>query len=98
MGNHRKRVLQQIVDLARSCINDAVRLAFMGEDEVELIKELDLSAVKEIKRGSNGSIELKFIDRVEALKWLAEQMESPQADRLYQALEKSAGRGKEEES
>ena len=95
MKNHRAKMLRQIVELTKSPINDAVRLAFIGEDEVELIKGLDLSAVKEIKRGGNGSMELKFIDRVEALKWLAEQMESPQADRLYQALEKSAGREKE---
>ncbi|WP_251445799.1 XRE family transcriptional regulator [Vermiculatibacterium agrestimuris] len=93
---NREKVLEKIKKLAQSPVNDAIRLAFIGEDEMELIKGLDLSAVKEIKRSGDGAVELKFIDRVETLKWLAEHMESPQADQLYRALEKSAKREKGE--
>lgn len=93
---HREKILEQIKKLAESPANDAIRLAFISGEEMELIKGLDLLAVREIKRSGDGAVELKLIDRVETLKWLAEQLESPQADQLYQALEKSAERNKGE--
>lgn len=89
MTFHREKILEQIRALAESPVNDAVRLAFLEKEQEELIKKLDLSVVKEIKRSGNGAIELKFIDKVEALKWLSEQLDSPKAERLYQALEKN---------
>lgn len=93
---HREKILEQIKKLAESPANDAIRLAFISGEEMELIKGLDLLAVREIKRSGDGAVELKLIDRVETLKWLAEQLESPEADQLYQALEKSAERNKGE--
>jgi len=81
-------LIDKLMKLAESPANDAVRLAFMDGAGPGEIKGLDLSAVTEFKRGGNGSVEVKFIDRVEALKWLSEQGVDPKAERLYRALEK----------
>ena len=63
----REEVIEQIEALAASRINDAVRLAFLTEEEMGLLDRLDLSAVTELKRNSNGTVELKFLDRLKAL-------------------------------
>ena len=83
----REEVIEQIEALATSRINDAVRLAFLTEEELGLLDRLDLSAVTELKRNSNGTVELKFLDRLAALQWLLERAaEDPQAEQLYAAL------------
>ncbi len=87
----REEVIEQIEALAASRINDAVRLAFLTEEEMGLLDRLDLSAVTELKRNSNGTVELKFLDRLAALQWLLERAaEDPQAEKLYEALRDGA--------
>ena len=87
----REEVIEQIEALAASRINDAVRLAFLTEEEMGLLDRLDLSAVTELKRNSNGTVELKFLDRLAALQWLLERTaEDPQAEKLYEALRDGA--------
>lgn len=87
----RKAVLRQIRKLAESRVNDAVRLAFLSEEELGELAKLDLSAVAEFKRNSNGTVEVKFIDRLAALQWLMDRAEEdPKAQRLYEALEGAA--------
>lgn len=87
----REEVIEQIEALAASRINDAVRLAFLTEEEMGLLDSLDLSAVTELKRNSNGTVELKFLDRLAALQWLLERAaEDPQAEKLYEALRDGA--------
>lgn len=81
-------ILNQIRRLAGSRANDAIQLAFIEERELEKVEELDLSALTEFKRNSNGTVEMKFLDRVAALEWLAERCDDPRAARLYEALEK----------
>ena len=93
----RKAVLRQIRKLAESRVNDAVRLAFLSEEELGELEKLDLSAVAEFKRNSSGTVELKFIDRLAALQWLMDRAEEdPKAKRLYEALEGAAGPAGEE--
>lgn len=81
-------IFDKLLKLAESPANDGVRLAFLEGDGMEELKSLDLSALTEFKRSSNGTVELKFVDRLAALKWLAEQGEDTRAEQLYQALEK----------
>lgn len=89
---HRDEVLRQIEALAASPVNDAVRLAFLSEEELPALDGLDLSAITEFKRNPNGSVELKFIDRLAALQWLMERAgEDPRAEKLYEALNAAAG-------
>ena len=93
----RKAVLRQIRKLVESRVNDAVRLAFLSEEELGELAKLDLSAVAEFKRSSNGTVEVKFIDRLAALQWLMDRAEEdPKAQRLYEALEGAAGQVGEE--
>lgn len=90
---NREELLKEIEDLAGCKVNDAVRLAFLGEEEREELGGLELSAITELKRSNSGTVEMKFIDRIAALQWLLEhvgQEEAPQAIKLYEALGKTA--------
>ena len=96
--DERRGLLGEIRRLAGSPANDAVRLAFLEPDEMDELDRLDLSAVTEFKRNSNGTVELKFVDRLEALQWLLEKNgEDPRAERFYGALEQTAERLSEKE-
>ena len=88
----REELLKEIEDLAGSKVNDAVRLAFLSEEDMGSMKDLDLSPITELKRNSSGTVELKFIDRLAALQWLLDHAgaEDPQAVKLYEALERGA--------
>lgn len=94
----RRAVLREIQKLAQSKANDAVRLAFMSGEELGGLEKLDLSAVTEFKRNSNGTVELKFVDRLAALQWLLERVgEDAQARELHRAIEGGAQRLGEKE-
>ena len=85
----REEVFQKIEGLAMGRVNDAIKLAFLKDGGLEELANLDLSAVTEFKRNSNGTVELKFVDRLAALQWLSERVgEDPRAERWFEALEK----------
>ena len=89
----KEQVRRRIERLAGSKVNDAVRLAFLDAKGLKELGKMDLSAVAEFKRSSAGTVEIKFVDRLEALKWLAE--EGPREGGIIEALEKSAEELKE---
>lgn len=91
MNTKKIQIMKEIQRLAESKANDAVKLAFLGKEEMEKVEGLDLSALTEFKRNSNGTVEMRFVDRVAALEWLAERTGDPRAERLYEALEKGSG-------
>lgn len=93
MNTKKLQILKEIQRLAQSRANDAVRLAFLEEERLEGLDKLDLSALTEFRRNKNGTVEMKFVDRMAALEWLAERCDDPRAKRLYQALEKSSEGG-----
>ena len=98
MMRNRKAVLREIQKLAQSRANDAVKLAFMSGEELGGLDKLDLSAVTDFKRNSNGTVELRFVDRLAALQWLLERVgEDPEAVSLRRAIEGGAERLKERE-
>jgi len=70
--NSEKLFLRRLEALAFCRSNDAVKLAFLGEEALPRIDELDLSALTELHRLSNGTVEMKFIDRIKLLELLAE--------------------------
>lgn len=81
----REDILRQLAELAFGKANDCVALAMLG-DEAELQK-LELSQLAGIKRGKDGSVEVRLIDRMQALKELAAlcaEEDSPEA--LMRAL------------
>ena len=91
-------VLRRISELAYGRANDAVKLVLLEKEHSDLIDDLDLSLLSEVKKGSNGVIEVKLIDRLEALELLAkllgpsENEHSKNAESLFRALDETAGR------
>ena len=63
-------IVRGIADLAFGRANDAAKLALLDADQLDLEK-LDLSLLSEIKRGSNGVVEVRLLNRLDALELLA---------------------------
>ena len=68
----RALLLEQMRKLACAKVNDAVKLAFLPEEERDTIGRLDLSALTEFRRSGAGTVEMKFTDRMRALERLLE--------------------------
>lgn len=86
----REDILVQTWKLATARCTDAVRLACFPEEDWGEVKKMDLSAVTEFKRGSNGVVELKFVDRGRLLERLLDAVDHSgevQVDRFLQAME-----------
>ncbi|WP_300985322.1 XRE family transcriptional regulator [Flavonifractor sp. An112] len=78
--------------LAKCKANDAVKLAFLEEGEVEEIDSLDLTALTGFKRTDKGAVEIQLVDRLTVLKLLVELsdgQEDKQAE-FFQAWERKA--------
>jgi len=73
--NSEKEFLEKVETLAFCRSNDAVKLAFLGEDALKRIDKLDLSALTELHRLSNGTVEMKFVDRAKLLELLQRAVE-----------------------
>ena len=73
----RADVVRRLGELAFGRANDCVRLAL--EDEPRLDK-LDLSLLSEVKRNDKGTVEIKLIDRLQALEQLATVADGEQTD------------------
>lgn len=96
----RKKITQKDVcdglgRLAFGEIQDAVTLLFENEENIlNVLPELDLFNVSEIKRAKGGGMEIKFFDRLKALEKLreiADDRSSKSAENsFYNALERSA--------
>lgn len=86
----REQLLEQMRALACARVNDAVKLAYLPEEEREAIGKLDLSALIEFRRSGAGTVELKFADRMKALARLLE-LSGPsgeeQLDSLFRRME-----------
>lgn len=86
----REQLLEQMRALACAKVNDAVKLAYLPEEEREAIGKLDLSALIEFRRSGAGTVELKFADRMKALERLLElsgPSSEEQLDSLFQRME-----------
>ena len=86
----REQLLEQMRALACARVNDAVKLAYLPEEEREAIGKLDLSALIEFRRSGAGTVELKYADRMKALERLLE-LSGPsgeeQLDSLFRRME-----------
>ena len=72
----REEILGRMWTLANASAADAVRVACFPEEEWEDGKQLKLDAVTEFKRGANGVIELRFVDRGRLLERLLDAEEA----------------------
>ncbi len=81
----REQLLEQMRTLACAKVNDAVKLAYLPEEERDAIGKLDLSALTEFRRSGAGTVELKFADRMKALERLLE-LSGPSGEEQLDAL------------
>lgn len=93
----RERILDQLWKLAAGRSNDVAKLIFLEPDRAEeVIEELDLSGLAELRRSGTGAVEVKAVDRLRALEllmtWIQETKEGGDdgAASFYRALEASA--------
>ena len=77
--------------LAFGKISDAVSLLCMENPSREQLEHMDLFLVSEIKRPKDGSMEIKFFDRLKALEKLTDDSEKEdRATPFYDAIAKGA--------
>lgn len=81
----RADVTRRLAELAFGQANDCVRLAL--EDDPPLGK-LDLSLLSEVKRNEKGTVEIRLIDRLQALEQLSQVAgdDTQEMDNFLQAL------------
>ena len=84
----REALLEQMGRLAFARVNDAVKLAFLPEEERDVIGRLDLSALTEFRRSGAGTVEMKFTDRMRALERLLELSGPGGEEQLEQFLQR----------
>ena len=86
----REQIIARMWKLANAGAGDAVKLACFPPEEWCGTNGLDLDALTEFKRGSNGVVELKFADRGRLLERLLDAVDhsgEDQVDRFLQAME-----------
>lgn len=84
--NVRNKLERQMFRLAKARVNDAVKLAFLGDEDRDLIDEMDLTALTEFKRSGNGAVEVKFADRMKTMERLLELHREDPAQQLLKQL------------
>lgn len=65
----RADVTRRLAELAFGRANDCVRLAL---EDTPPLEQLDLSLLSEVKRNEKGTVEIKLVDRLQALEQLAQ--------------------------
>ncbi len=86
----REQIIRQMWRLATAGAGDAVKLACSPPEDWGETKKLELDALTEFKRGSNGVVELKFVDRGRLLERLLDTVDHSgevQVERFLQAME-----------
>lgn len=89
-------IISKLGEMALGRGSDALRLAFMDLETAELsVGSLDLSMLSEIKRNANGSVEIKLLNRLDALellsKLVSEGGSQSAAEDFFRALSGAAG-------
>ena len=86
----REQIIRRMWKLANAGVEDAVKLACFPTEEWGGLEGMNLDALTEFKRGSNGVVELKFTDRARLLERLldaADHSGEDQVDRFLSAME-----------
>lgn len=85
--NFRKKdVIRRLGELALGRSNDAVKLAFMDPQRLD-IDALDLTMISELRKGANGSVELKMFNRIDALKVMMDALKDEPGGEALQFLQ-----------
>lgn len=91
MKKSRQKAREGYEKLAFGGVSDAIRLLYDEHPEPGKLAEMDFFNIAEIRRPKDGSMEIKFFDRLRALEKL-EELETGKQDgsALFQAMEESA--------
>lgn len=90
-GRERSKLMRQMQTLARAKVNDAVKLAYLTQEEVEMIDKLDLTALTEFKRDGNGQVAIKFNDRMKVIERMLELSKESDDVRMSAILDSLGG-------
>lgn len=90
--NQREELLQAMWDIIQAKTNDAVKLAYLSEEQVDEIDGLDLRAITEFKRNGKGAVEVKFNDKMKMVEQILAQTDGKE-DGLVDALLAALGGG-----
>lgn len=88
-----KEVAAGFKRLAFGCINDAVNLAFKEDVDPQMLREMDLFSVSEIKVTKGKSVEIKFFDRIKALEKLSQiigENDKNETNGFFEAIKQGA--------
>ncbi len=69
----KKDVIKRLGEIALGRSNDSVKLAFTNPERLD-IDSLDLTMLSELRRAANGSVEIKLLNRLDALKIMMEAL------------------------
>ena len=89
----REDVIEALKEIAFGRVNRGVELTYLSEPTAQL----DLSAVAEFKRNGNGTVEVKFVDRVKALSALYDMLGGGDADEAAEFLQALEQAGEEKD-
>jgi len=103
--SNRSAIMKRLSDLAFGKTNDIVKLAFLDPNQgLDQLDALDLTLLSEVKRAANGAVELKLVDRLDAMQLLLQQMEeqkpkaaSGEAEQFLQAIQEAANESRASE-
>lgn len=85
--NFRKKdVLRRLGEIALGRSNDAVKLAFCDPAYLD-IDSMDLTMISELRKGANGSVELKLFNRIDALKVMMDAVRDEAGGEALQFLQ-----------
>ena len=89
----REQIIKRMWRLANAGAGDAVKLACFPPEEWQDTDQLELEALTEFKRGSNGVVELKFVDRGRLLERLLDTVDHSGEDQVERFLQAMEGQG-----
>ena len=70
--SERKKIIKILTGIVFGKPNDILKLVYMEPEDVPRILDgLDLTMLSEIKKSANGAVEIKLVDKLEAIKILA---------------------------
>ncbi len=86
-------LMSMLYDLCFGSCNDAARLLYLEADKMETLGELDLRLVSELKRNTNGSIEIKLAGRTDLIQLLSDMLEDDSSgiENFFGAIDRAAG-------
>ena len=91
----REDVIEALKEIAFGRVNRGVELTYLSEPTAQLIRKMDLLA--EFKRNGNGTVEVKFVDRVKALSALYDMLGGGDADEAAEFLQALEQAGEEKD-